>query len=1398
MKISPVSIFILVAVAGSVYSVTQPPLMTVYPPTLVPFKDSETVQLLCRATGEPQPTYTWKKDLQDFNPAGNDDRIVKLPNEGTLVFNRPEQKDVGMYQCFANNSHGTAMSVVFDLRRAYLQQYPNQDPIYYSRRPGAVLKLPCNKPSSFPDAKMMWVLKEKNGQFEGIDFSQRITMDHEDNLIFTNVLSSDGHKDIAYACMATNKFVRQNTQGRSNYLTVQDMQPEDYEPYLIIGTPNEMTFLKGQSVNLKCIFGGHPTPEVRWSRDGKPIQPDTRIKFASFGLELKIPSAEFVDAGNYECSAQATGSSFKPQHVIKVKIHSKPEWTMKPESIVTSAGSSASFFCNATSEPAIDKLMWFINGRKIEDLPNPNKFLVRKTNLTVINLTPQDAMTIQCNVSNIYGYVFTNVFLNVLAEAPELLEDTNMILKISEGQTVNITCKTTGYSSVQVFWSKDNKQITGGRYRTLSDGNLNIKNLVVADAGIFRCTASNKYGKVSATRTLIVRRKTRIEQRPFNLEANEGRDAKFTCAGTTDPMEVENLRIIWMKDGKAIATNEERMIQNNQDNSLTISGIMIRDAGRYTCMATNGLDSAKASAFLTVRARPEAPTKVEVLCYADYATVSWTSGSTNNAPIQFYIIQANTSFDRDQWSMVDKVPPSETRADIILSPYTNYTFRVVAQNKIGESKPSDHAPNMCKSKPDGTVPYQQPSNVHTRGDRKNYLTIMWTIMPPITHNGPDFKYVIEVRLRNSTDIPSIHTINNWQVNNISLLTNNIYKPYDIKMRVKNSIGDANKNPIEIVGYSGEDTPNTIVTNPRAGLIGATTAIITFDAVDPNSLLIRGKFNGYKIQYWKRNQKRSTFQDYSFYIDDIEDKSQTRKKRSVNSGEVTLQLKNVYPYSDIEAQVLVMNSYYVGPPSDVFSFKTEEGVPGPVPFLRAAVRGSNHFLLDWKVPDDKNGYIVGYDIGFQTVNGLNLGKLRDMEPQVTDASLTQIRLTGLRSSQLYRVFIWARTIIGKGDPYFIDVSTIQPSTPAVPTFSFVHIDVHYVNISWPESLKTDKHGSVYYIEYRKEESSDWQQTTDESVFSWKNVTNLEAGTDYEFRLVATNGKVTQASDIQVVTTYGHYVGFAGTSGWLYGMLVALLILVCIAIALYVLREKISERRRESYKKNMGDDEVEIFTARQINSFYNFVDRLPKLYGSKTYIENAPEFRDDKGYVNDGGHRYGTSVTDRLTKETSHDDSSIHKSRSNMSVTDGAPSPGKDQYLPPRYEDQPYSQTYDPNYDDYRHPNYENYSSDPAENIKGDQYYGDGAEGYYPEGTEGYYGDGYYDDGYYGNDYYGDDSNNYGTYDDGAYEDYQRKRQSGLSNTGANDVPLKFTSSSMNDDKKDDGSGGTGHNAMTTFV
>ncbi|CAL1541880.1 unnamed protein product, partial [Lymnaea stagnalis] len=93
-----------------------------------------------------------------------------------------------------------------------------------------------------------------------------------------------------------------------------------------------------------------------------------------------------------------------------------------------------------------------------------------------------------------------------------------------------------------IIWFKDSTQITGGRFKLLSNGDLHIQSVVLADAGQFRCEAKNIFNMTSAESLLITRRKTRIEKMPFDQEVIAGNDAKFTCSATTDPEEVKNMK----------------------------------------------------------------------------------------------------------------------------------------------------------------------------------------------------------------------------------------------------------------------------------------------------------------------------------------------------------------------------------------------------------------------------------------------------------------------------------------------------------------------------------------------------------------------------------------------------------------------------------------------------------------------------------------------------------------------------------------------------------------------------------------------------------------------------------------------------------------------------------------
>lgn len=125
--------------------------------------------------------YRWTSNKVEFNPSGNNDRVVQLFDSGTLVFNRPEDKDEGIFQCNAINEHGTSTTINVNLRQAMLEKFPYGADTSRVVTRGHSVKLPCIPPTSIPKAEIRWVLKDTKpgGRIEAINFNNRITMDLE-------------------------------------------------------------------------------------------------------------------------------------------------------------------------------------------------------------------------------------------------------------------------------------------------------------------------------------------------------------------------------------------------------------------------------------------------------------------------------------------------------------------------------------------------------------------------------------------------------------------------------------------------------------------------------------------------------------------------------------------------------------------------------------------------------------------------------------------------------------------------------------------------------------------------------------------------------------------------------------------------------------------------------------------------------------------------------------------------------------------------------------------------------------------------------------------------------------------------------------------------------------------
>lgn len=213
-------------------------------------------------------------------------------------------------------------------------------------------------------------------------------------------------------------------------------------------------------------------------------------------------------------------------------------------------------------------------------------------------------------------------------------------------------------------------------------------------------------------------------------------------------------------------------------------------------------DNATAAAQLIVQDVPNRPELIDVDCGTNTARVSWRPTGHNHAPIMHYTIQENTSFTPDYWGISFKdVPASETSYTVKMSPWANYTFRVIARNKIGPSLPSAHS-RVCTTPV--AVPYKNPENVKGDGTAPNNLRISWAPMPEIEHNGPGFKYIIQWR-QEDDGYTEYHTreITDWRVSEIIVPDQPTYRPYSIQVRAANAMGDSTEGTTPIRGYSGQ-------------------------------------------------------------------------------------------------------------------------------------------------------------------------------------------------------------------------------------------------------------------------------------------------------------------------------------------------------------------------------------------------------------------------------------------------------------------------------------------------------------------------------------------------------------------------------------------------------------------
>ncbi|XP_050179900.1 neuronal cell adhesion molecule isoform X27 [Myiozetetes cayanensis] len=1001
---------------------SQPPTITHQSPKDYIVDPRENIVIQCEAKGKPPPSFSWTRNGTHFD-IDKDEQVTMKPNSGTLVINimnggKAEAYE-GVYQCTARNERGAAISNNIVIR-------PSRSPLWTKEklepnqvREGDSLVLHCRPPVGLPPPIIFWM----DNAFQRLPQSERVSQGLNGDLYFSNVQPEDTREDyICYARFNHTQTIQQKqpisvkvfSMDSLNDTIAANLSDTDIygakpvterQPVLLTPTGSTSTKveLRGNVLLLECIAAGLPTPVIRWIKEGGEL-PANRTFFENFKKTLKIIDVSEADSGNYKCIARNTLGSV--HHVISVTVKAAPYWITAPRNLVLSPGEDGTLICRANGNPK-PSISWLANGVPIAIAPEDPSRKVDGDTIIFSHVQERSSAVYQCNASNEYGYLLANAFVNVLAEPPRILTPANKLYQVIADSPALLDCAYFGSPKPEIEWFKGVKGsiLRGNEYVFHDNGTLEIPVAQKDSSGTYTCVARNELGKIQNEVHLEIKDPTMIIKQPEYKVVQRYGQVSFECIIKHDSTLLPT--VIWLKDNHELPDDERFLV--GKDN-LTIMNVTDKDDGTYTCIVNTTLDSVSASAVLTVVARPNPPFDLELTGQLERSIeLSWIPGDENNSPITHFIIEYEDGLhEPGVWHYQTEVPGTQTTVQLKLSPYVNYSFRVIAVNQIGRSQPSEPSEQyLTKS----ASPDENPANVQGIGSEPDNLVITWESLKGFQSNGPGLQYKVSWRQKDVDDEWTSVIVAN--VSKYIVSGTPTFVPYEIKVQALNDLGYAPE-PSEVIGHSGEDLPMVAPGNVQVHVINSTLAKVHWDPVPLKT--VRGHLQGYKVYYWKVQSlsRRS--------------RRHVEKKILTFRGNKTFgMLPGLEPYSSYKLNVRVVNGKGEGPASPDKVFKTPEGVPSSPSFLKITNPTLDSLTLEWGSPTHPNGVLTSYILKFQPINNTHeLGPLVEIRIPANESSLI---LKNLNYSTRYKFYFNAQTSVGSGSQITEEAVTIMDEAMA---------------------------------------------------------------------------------------------------------------------------------------------------------------------------------------------------------------------------------------------------------------------------------------------------------------------------------------------------------------------------------
>ncbi|XP_049290928.1 Down syndrome cell adhesion molecule-like protein Dscam2 isoform X34 [Anopheles funestus] len=934
----------------------------------------------CKFSGNPIKTVSWMKDGKSL---GHSDAVLRIESV--------KKEDKGMYQCFIRNDQESAQASAelklggrFDppiIREAFPEE---------TRHPGPSVFLKCVAGGN-PTPEISWELDGKKiTNSERYQVGQYVTVNGDvvSHLNITSIHSNDGG---LYKCMASSKV---GVAEHSAKLNVYGL------PY--VRTMEKKAIVAGETLIVTCPVAGYPIESIVWERDNRQLPINRKQKVFPNGTLIIENVERNSDQATYTCVAK-NSEGYTARGTLEVQVMVPPKivpFSFGEETM--NSGDSGSVQCNVLSGDFPLSIRWYFNGYLIDDHTVTITSIGKR--LSVLNIDSvhgRHAGNYTCEAQNQADTVSFTTELLVNVPPRWILEPTDKAF--AQGSNAKVECKADGFPKPQVTWKKAVGD-TPGEYKDLrsndssirvEEGSLFIQNIQKSNEGYYLCEAINGIGSgLSAVTLITVQAPPEFVEKLRNQTARRGEPSVLQCEAKGEKpigilWNMNNIRLDPKSDNRY--TIREEILPNGVTSSLSIKRTERSDSALFTCMATNAFGSDDTSINMIIQEPPEMPYALKVLDKSGRTVqLSWAKPYDGNSPLKRYIIEFKRS--RGSWENdIDRViVPGDTNEAQVqkLSPATTYNIRIVAENDIGVSDPSDVVTIITAEE----APSGKPQAIKVEAINQSTLRVSWKAPARAEWNGDILGYYVGYKQTSINTLYVYETVNyspeGGEGKEHSLEINNLktYTQYSIVIQAFNKVG-AGPMSDEEKQYTAEGTPDQPPSDTMCTTLTSQTIRVSW--VSPPLESANGVIKGYKVVYapsdlWNNDKNK----DY---------------KKTASSDTVLHGLKK---YTNYTMQVLATTSGGDGVRSAPIHCQTEQDVPEAPTAVKALVMSEGSILVSWQPPAQPNGLILQYTVYI---------KSGEQEPKSYKVPSFQINYeaSGLEKNQKYEFWVTASTTIGEG-------------------------------------------------------------------------------------------------------------------------------------------------------------------------------------------------------------------------------------------------------------------------------------------------------------------------------------------------------------------------------------------------